>query len=301
MITVAAIFTFWTMALGADPASPDPAPIVVENALVRVIEQVEIPALKEGLLLSVKVREGDVVKKGDLLAVIDDAQARLTLQHAEIELQLAREKAQSDVAVRTAQRVRDHSAAEFARADRARQSLRGSISDAEYERLRLDRDKTLLELERAVEERKLLDATRRSRETDVQLANLEVVQRQITAPLNSIVAQIYHPPGEWMQPGHQMFRVLQIDRLRVECYVSLDVAESLLPKMPVTLTPTSATAGKTEFRGEVVFVHPESDPVNGQVRVWAEIDNAGAKLRPGMRGRMRITRAPIRQAAFESR
>ena len=40
--------------------------------------------------------------------------------------------------------------------------------------------------------------------------------------------------------------------------------------------------------GTSIFVDPEIDPVNQQVRIWAEIDNERMQLRPGMRGRLTI-------------
>ena len=40
--------------------------------------------------------------------------------------------------------------------------------------------------------------------------------------------------------------------------------------------------------GEVVHVSPEVDPVNGQVCVWAEVENSAMLLKPGMRGTMVI-------------
>ena len=47
---------------------------------------------------------------------------------------------------------------------------------------------------------------------------------------------------------------------------------------------TEQAAGAERFTGQVVFVHPEVDPVNGQIRVWAEIVNRDALLFPGDRG-----------------
>ena len=48
--------------------------------------------------------------------------------------------------------------------------------------------------------------------------------------------------------------------------------------------------GKTanDFDGTVVFVSPEVNPVNGQVRVWAEVENKKLLLRPGVRGNLTI-------------
>jgi macrolide-specific efflux system membrane fusion protein len=36
-----------------------------------------------------------------------------------------------------------------------------------------------------------------------------------------------------------------------------------------------------ELDGEISFVSPEVDPINSQVRVWAEFDNPKLLVRPG--------------------
>jgi len=43
-----------------------------------------------------------------------------------------------------------------------------------------------------------------------------------------------------------------------------------------------------EFAGHIVFVNPEIDPLNSQVRVWAEVENPDLKLRPGMQAALVI-------------
>jgi macrolide-specific efflux system membrane fusion protein len=44
----------------------------------------------------------------------------------------------------------------------------------------------------------------------------------------------------------------------------------------------------TTFRGTVTFVSPEVNPINRQVRVWAEFDNADGRLRPGLAARLTV-------------
>ena len=41
-------------------------------------------------------------------------------------------------------------------------------------------------------------------------------------------------------------------------------------------------------KGKIVFVSPEIDPVNAQVRVWAEVENPDLSLRPGLQAEMII-------------
>jgi len=42
----------------------------------------------------------------------------------------------------------------------------------------------------------------------------------------------------------------------------------------------------------VTFVHSEVNPVNGQLDFWAEIENSDHRLRPGLRGSLKISDQP---------
>ncbi len=63
-----------------------------------------------------------------------------------------------------------------------------------------------------------------------------------------------------------------------------------LNDQPVKLTVRLGDE-QMEYSGRIVLVSPEVDPVNGQVRVWAEIDNHDLRLRPGLHGSMTIATA----------
>ena len=85
-----------------------------------------------------------------------------------------------------------------------------------------------------------------------------------------------------------MIRVVRIDRLRVEAFINLQTGLTLLENSPVVFEVAFPDAPVQEFAGEIVFLNPEADPVNGQIRVWAEIENRDRMLRPGQRGRLKV-------------
>jgi multidrug efflux pump subunit AcrA (membrane-fusion protein) len=67
----------------------------------------------------------------------------------------------------------------------------------------------------------------------------------------------------------------------------------------VRLSVDLPDAPGTVFPGKIVFLDPEIDPVNAQVRIWAEVENTGLQLRPGMRASMKLdefSRLPARPA-----
>ena len=82
--------------------------------------------------------------------------------------------------------------------------------------------------------------------------------------------------------------MVRLDRLRAEAFVNAHEVGGDLVGRPVTLTVDLPGAPKSEFHGKIVFVNPESNPVNGQSRVWAEIENPQQTLHPGLTGSMTI-------------
>ncbi len=96
--------------------------------------------------------------------------------------------------------------------------------------------------------------------------------------------------GEWVEPGQTIARILRLDRLRAEGLVGGNEVSGDMQGRKATLT-VDIDGHPMEFTGTVTFVSPEVDPVNGQVRIWAEVENPQFKLRPGLHGSMIISPA----------
>jgi macrolide-specific efflux system membrane fusion protein len=277
------VATFAAPVRGADD-------VQVSAVLVKLIEQVEVPAREAGVLASLAVREGEMVKSGAPLAQIEDTEAQFAKRAAAVELLAARKQAESDVKVRYARKSLEVAEAELRRAVDSRKRLPESVSQSELDQLRLVVDRSSLEIEQAQLELELAQAARELKEVDVQSAEHDIQKRKIVAPLAGFVVEVNRHRGEWVEPGQTILRILRLDRLRAEGLVNAQaVTGDLLgrrAKLSVTLDGKSQ-----EFVGKIVFVSPEIDPVNGQVRVWAEIDNPQLTLRPGLHGSMAIERA----------
>ena len=71
--------------VAASAAAASDEPIEVDQALVTLIEQVDVPAREAGVLATVNVREGQLVAVNDPLANLDDTQAQLAKKKAEID------------------------------------------------------------------------------------------------------------------------------------------------------------------------------------------------------------------------
>ena len=159
-----------------------------------------------------------------------------------------------------------------------------SVSRTEIDRLQLIANKSELEIEQAAIDFTIAEQTRELRERDLELAQLSVERRRITAPLTGMVVQWRRHPGEWVEPGIPVVRMIRLNKLRAEGFVSAAVLSHQSVGARVTFVVESEDGRRSEHPGELAFVSPEIDPINGQVRFWAEIDNSRLTLRPGTSG-----------------
>jgi macrolide-specific efflux system membrane fusion protein len=264
--------------------------VQVSSVLVKLIEQVEVPARESGALASVTAREGEMVEAGAAVAQIEDADAQFDKRRAQMEVLAAGKQADNDVKVRFARKSHEVAEAELRRAVDSERRFAQSVSQSEIDHLRLSAQKTELEIEQAQLELELAQAARELKQIDVEHAEHVIKERRITAPLSGFVAEVMRHQGEWVEPGQTILRILRLDRLRAEGLVNANDVSGDFKGRKATLT-VNVDGQPTEFTGTVTYVSPEVDPVNGQVRIWAEIDNPQLKLRPGLHGSMVISQS----------
>ena len=123
----------------------------------------------------------------------------------------------------------------------------------------------------------------------MQSAEQKAANHQIKAPIKGVVVQIQRHQGEWVKPGDTVLRILRIDRLRAEGYIKAKYLGKVAKGREVRLTVELPQGGEVTLLGKIVFVDPEIEPVNAQLRVWAEFSNPDLQLLPGMRAKMTIS------------
>jgi macrolide-specific efflux system membrane fusion protein len=273
--------------------------LVLESALITVIEAVEIPAKVEGVLATVEAREGRMVESGTVLARIEDAEARLAHQRAGIEFEIAEKQAKNDLKSRVARKAFDFAKIELKRAEDASVKIKATVSETEIDRLRLAAQKAELEIDQAIHEQETALLTSRLKETEMQLTQQAVDRRTIRSPISGMVVQVNAQRGEWVPAGKAVVRVLRVDRLRVIASVHAKFLMGDLVGRRVTLAVDLPGTKGTEFEGDVVFVSPEANPVSKTVEIWAEVENKKLMLRPGLSGNLTIYPGPAATARRE--
>ena len=265
-----------------------PKTLGMESVLITLIEQAAVPARESGVLTHVEVREGDLVDEGAFLARVDDEQAALAAERARIDLDIARKQAENDISVRYAKKSAEVAAAELKRSTEAVERFNNAVSQTEIDRLRLAAERAVLEIEQSQHDLETNRLSTELKQSEYRLAEHNVERRKIVAPLAGAVVEINRRRGEWVEVGETVVRILRVDRLRAEGFLDAKHVNADLAGRPVTLHIDLPGRPQSEFPGRLVFVSPEVNPVNGQVRVWAEVENRGLLLRPGLQAALTI-------------
>jgi RND family efflux transporter MFP subunit len=261
-----------------------------DDAVLKVIEEREVPCLTSGVILKNDIKEGSLVKSGQLLMQIDSRMASLDLQKIQKEKQISEKEASSTVELQYARASIEVAQAELSRALRANQRRPGAIANSEIDQLNLMVQRALSEREKTEFQIDLKRMVTGVRNVELAIVEKRIKDHQITAPMDGMVVEILKRQGEWVEVSQPVAKVIQMDKLRAEVKVPASLALDNLVGSKATFKPKLKSLSEKEFSAKVVFVFPEANPVNALVRVWVEIENPDLKLVPGLMGRLEILR-----------
>ncbi|MFN6161467.1 MAG: efflux RND transporter periplasmic adaptor subunit [Planctomycetota bacterium] len=270
---------------------PSRATVPVEGAILKTIESTSVAAQVAGVLQSLNVREGSRVHQGEELARIRDVTVRLQLERTQTALEVARKKQDSDIDEQIANKNREVAFNEHQRALEANAQIRNVYPPSEMDRLKLVLDRSVLEERRAAYLREIAKLESSLAEVEVQQSQELLLRHRIIAPCSGMVVAVEKRVGEWVEPGTVAVKIVEIERLRVEGFIN--AADTDLNWIGSKASVRVEIAGESiETEGELVFISPDANPVNGQVRVFIEVDNRDQKLRPGLRPTVHLQGKP---------
>lgn len=238
---------------------------------IRSRRTTQLASQVSGLALEILFEEGDSVKRGQILARLDDERAILEVQRALAQMH-------SD------QAAIDEHLAELEQAERDLARLeeldsRGSAGPAQ-----LDQARTLVSSRNALlaEARANLSIS----ESNHKLAQIELEDMSISAPFNGRIILKQAEIGQWVDQGDAICTIVSMDELEAR----IDVSQSLLPAL-------EAANGGSENRPNIEIVLPSIPrPLNARVHavvpqadalsrlfpVRLTVDDPDRLLRPGM-------------------
>jgi RND family efflux transporter MFP subunit len=276
-------------------------PPLVQGVKVEKVSSVERPSLEEALgqvkartaaavspqvmgrIASIPVSVGSTVRKGELLASVDDAQGRAQLAAAEgavAEATAAKEEVERAVAQAEASRALAGKTLERYRkllADRV--VTQQEFDEVETRKVLADREQERVSEKRSQVASRIDQAKAREREARTALG-----WYRVTAPFAGIVTEKRGEPGALAVPGQPLLVLEDPSRYRFEA----SVAETFLPllkKGSVVTVLLDSEPGK-ERGGSISEVVPVVEP--GSRTFLVKADLSGGTFRGGMSGRMRF-------------
>jgi macrolide-specific efflux system membrane fusion protein len=277
---------------GPQPEFAIEDPGTVDRCLVTLIKEAEVPALDAGQLVQLHVREGQEVQKGDLLAQIDDRQARKLQEIAKYKLDVAVHEANNQVSVEYARATQAVAKAEYQQALETNRRQPNTIPQIEVRRYALKVEEATLQIQQAEHDLKTAEMSVSVRQGELDAAELDVEHRRISAPLDGMVIKRHIQEGEWVRPGDPVLHLVRMDRLRVEAFLDgSQISPGEVDGKPVTVEVELAHQRREQFPGKIVFVNPVVE-AGARFQVWAEVinrkENGQWLLQPGQDARMVI-------------
>ncbi len=258
-----------------------------------------------GNILAVHIREGDRVRRGQLLIEIDDRDSRAGLQKAQAglrEVQDAQEEI--DQNIRAAESARD--AAEAGKSLALATFIRykalldeKSVSQQEFDEVQAKLKVAEAELERATRMLQALIAKKNQVlaktdqvKADIISAQTYVDYSRILSPINGIVTSKQAEVGLLASPGVPLLTVEDHSRYRLEVSVEDSMLKRIRSETPVQISIDAL--GTQEFSSSVAEIVPASDPGSRSFTVKIDLFDKKGKpivpsvLRSGLFGKARF-------------
>ncbi len=211
------------------------------------------------------LREGDLVKKGTVLALLDDVDLARSASVAG----LTTAAASSEIAAAEAALKQLESDLERAKKLAAAGAIGGAERDTLESAVKVARAK--LEAARS---------QRAARSEQSAIARKAAADAKLVAPADGVIARRMIDPGESVTPITVAFSLVDTTELELEVAIP-DVRISTL-RLGDTIPVRSAAVPGSSFSGRVRAIHPVADPMLRTFTVEIAVPNDDGRLRAGM-------------------
>ena len=241
-------------------------PIIVED-------QVDVSAQREGIISAVFAEPGTFVKRGQLLAKMDDRQITA-------DLEAARAKTRSTEAdLKNWQAEAKVLEADYARAQKLWEAQIIPKEQLDHAKYKAESDQW--------DVKRVSELLANSKESERSL-ELELEKTQITAPFNGVVARRYIRVGQSVTKNDRLFWVTATAPLRIRVTLPERFLGRVKPGTMVGITPAEARDALHRYRARVIQVSPVVDPSSDTIEILAELSGETSGLRPGMRADLHL-------------
>jgi RND family efflux transporter MFP subunit len=246
--------------------------LLEEVGTVRAVQTSQLASQMMGNIVEIRAHEGDRVRRGQVLAVIDDAQPRAGLDRATAaELASGQEilAADSDFALAEATFKRYQTLYD-----------RKSVSPQEFDEVKARYQATQAR-------RDMARAGQAQAKAALQQAHTAMSYTKVLAPFDGVVTEKKADIGTLASPGMPLFTIEDVRRYRLEATVNETDLRYVRAGQPVPILID--VLGDKEVKGKVVEIVPAADPASRTFLVKLDLP-ANPQLRSGLFGRAHFAR-----------
>ena len=234
------------------------------GCLIEPYKMAEVGSQVVGIVDSIKVKRGDNVKKGQLIAIL-----KAGVERASVNAANSRAKAEANVKATKASYEFDQT-----RLKRAKE-LRGKnfISKQALDQVRAESEVSAETYHQAREQRAIA-------KKDLNVASAQLSQRKILSPFDGVITDRYIIDGERVEEK-PIVRIAKIDRLIVQVVVPVAYYGKIKQGDIATIVPDFPNAPMTT--GSVTLIDKVIDAASNTFRVQIDLNNEDFALPAGLR------------------
>lgn len=289
---------------------------VSAEAVIYPLEQATIAPKITAPITEFKVRRGDRVRKGQLLATLEnkDLAGQAEASRGSFEQADAGFKTSVDATIpqqlQKAQLDADSAKAAFDAQQRVYDSRKELFQQGALPQRDLDSatvalaqargayevaQKQLADLQRLGKEQAIKSAhgSRLTAEGQMRTAEAQLSYSEIRSPIDGVVTDRPLYAGDLATANQPILTVMNLSRLIAKCHIAQSDAATLKVGNPAEL----AVPGLDEpIKGRVTLVSPALDPGSTTIEVWVEAIKPNAALKPGMTVELSMTAKTVKDA-----
>lgn len=234
-------------------------------------------------ILEIKVRSGDVVKRGDVLAVLDAKDLSAVVSQGQEQLRaVTASVGAADEQVKSARAALDLATKEM---ERTRALFeKNALAKRDYDQSIAAFRQAEAGMQQAIQQRAAASAQAAAAGQGIKQAEVGLGYATVISPIDAIVAERLADPGDLGNPANVMLRLFDPASLLLE----VPVRESLVQEVAIgsQVSYSVPSLGRT-FEGTVREIVPSVDPRTRTFLIKVCIDKSEG-LMPGMFGTIRV-------------
>lgn len=232
------------------------------HGIARPYQVAELPSLVPGTIAAVHVQEGQFVRQGTALVMLDDRIPRARLAAATVEANLKGGLRRAEVEQRMAQ----------SRLNRLRSALNlGAGAQFELEEAESLLEQATAAVEQQQDELKAAEANR-------QLAEAQLSQYTISAPFDGLITEVHRKSGA-VDPSQIVISMVNLDSLEVEMHLPSRLIGQVFRGQSVALKASPPISNIVT--GSVMSASPVINSASNTFRCLIRIDNPNTQLPAG--------------------